>query len=142
MKGRTSRPPAARRTEQRQVLERILEEADRPLGVQELHAAARTDLPALSVATVYRNLRNWVESGWLVAVPVPGEADRYEVAGKAHHHHFRCEACGRVFEVFGKLPGGEALVPEGFRLRKMNIYLYGECAECCAAESAAVRRRS
>jgi Fur family ferric uptake transcriptional regulator len=132
MTRRSARRIESRRTEQRQALARILEDAGRPLGVQELHDKARAVVPGLSVATVYRNLRLWLNEGWLVAVPVPGEADHYEVAGKARHHHFRCERCGRVFEVFGTPAGVDALTPDGFVLRELQLYLYGECAECHA----------
>jgi Fur family ferric uptake transcriptional regulator len=142
MAGRARRSTSSRRTEQRRELARILEEADRPLGVQELHSLGQRSVPGLSVATVYRNIRNWLEDGWLVPVPVPGEADRYEVAGKGRHHHFRCEGCGRVFEVFGTPAGVELLTPPGFVLRDLRIYLYGECADCRDRTRAAGARGS
>jgi Fur family ferric uptake transcriptional regulator len=142
MGGRPSRRGDVRQTEQRQALARILEEAGRPLGVQELHDKARLEVPGLSVATVYRNLRLWLDEGWLVAVPVPGEADRYEVAGKVRHHHFRCEQCDRVFEVFGSPAGIESLTPEGFVLHDLQVYLYGECADCRTRAGADEARRS
>lgn len=132
MGARSRASHGSRTTEQRRTLARILQEADRPLGVQELHALGRRALPGLSVATVYRNIRTWIDEGWLVPVPVPGESDRYEVAGKVRHHHFRCEACGRVFEVFGSPPGVDSLTPDGFSLRDLRIYLYGECSDCRA----------
>ena len=73
------------------------------------------------------------ETGWLVPVELPGEAPRYERAGIAHHHHFRCRSCARVFEIHG-CPGDlRELTPEGFRLESHDVTLYGQCARCAAA---------
>ena len=74
----------------------------------------------------------WVVlSGWLGRrLDLPGEASRYEVSGKEHHHHFHCRACGKVFEVFGCLGGYTNLVPEGFQLESHEVILYGRCREC------------
>ena len=90
-------PPRTRDTPQRRALRAALERADRPLSPAEALDAARRDAPGLGIATVYRNLRALVEEGWLDEVALPGAPSRYEVAGKHHHHHFRCRVCDRVY---------------------------------------------
>ena len=84
------------------------------------------------MATVYRTLKSLVEDNTVIALDVPGEAPRYELAGKGHHHHFSCRTCGKMFDFHG-CPGGiQSLVPEGFELEDHEIFLYGTCAECAA----------
>lgn len=87
-------------------------------------------MPGLGIATVYRNIKSFVESGMLQVVPVPGEADRYELAGKQHHHHFICVKCDKAYEMEG-CPGSLAnLAPAGFKVERHEIYLYGRCKDC------------
>ena len=119
-----------RNTRQRQAIRRVLEEADRPLGPHEVLAAAQCYTPGLGMATVYRTLKALLEEHWLVSVTLPGEPPRYEVAGKTHHHHFRCRTCDRVFEIAGCLANLPRLTPRGFRLESHEVVLYGVCTSC------------
>ncbi len=121
-----------RRTRQREAIWRALERASRPLGPTEIRERARREVPHLGIATVYRNIKALVGSGELRVVALPGAADRYEVAGKDHHHHFHCRRCDGVFEVDTCSGDFQAITPSGFRLEGHEITLYGVCAECSA----------
>ena len=123
-------PPMDRNTRQRQAIRRIFEEADRPLSPQEVLPAAQSYVPGLGIATVYRNVKALVQDGWLESVALPGEPPRYEVAGKHHHHHFRCRTCDRVFEIDGCSTNLVQLTPSGFRLEGHEVVLYGLCTAC------------
>lgn len=119
-----------RDTRQRRILRQVLEEAARPLSPQEILDAAKEVMPNLGIATVYRNVKAMAEDGALQAVELPGEGLRYEVAGKQHHHHFHCRACGRVFEVDG-CPGDlRRMAPPAFQVESHMIVLYGRCSTC------------
>lgn len=119
-----------RDTRQRRILRQVLEEAARPLSPQEILDAAKAVMPNLGIATVYRNVKAMAEDGALQAVELPGEGLRYEVAGKQHHHHFHCRACGRVFEVDG-CPGDlRRMAPPAFQVESHMIVLYGRCSTC------------
>jgi Fur family ferric uptake transcriptional regulator len=61
---------------------------------------------------------------------LPGESPRYEEAGKAHHHHFHCRKCDRVFEVDGCDAIFRRITPQGFRLESHDLTLSGLCADC------------
>ncbi|MFH1746672.1 MAG: transcriptional repressor [Planctomycetota bacterium] len=123
-----------RRTSQRRAIEQAIEETDRPLTPAEVHTVARKVVPALGMATVYRALRALLEKGWLRPVKIPGEPQRYEVAGKDHHHHFHCRGCDRVFEVDGCPGQMRALTPKGFKLEGHELVLYGRCPACRKAK--------
>ena len=122
----------ARRTAQRAAIRRVLEETGRPLSPAEILQASQLFVPGLGLTTVYRTVNALVDEGWLVAVELPGEADRYELAGKAHHHHFCCRCCGAVFNVSGCSEGLEGLLPKGFEMEDHAIVLYGACEACCS----------
>lgn len=122
-----------RATRQRAAIAEALRQAKRPVSPGELLEVARRNVPSLGPATVYRTLRAMVEEGTAVAVPLPGEAPRYELAHLGHHHHFRCRACDRVFEVEG-CPGDlTGLAPAGFRVEAHEVVLIGRCATCAGS---------
>ncbi|MEM7246772.1 MAG: transcriptional repressor [Acidobacteriota bacterium] len=120
-----------RKTKQRDAILAAIERLGRPLKAQEILDEASGELPGLGLATVYRNIRRLVESGWLAEVEVMGEGKRYERAGKHHHHHFHCQDCDRLFEL-EDCPDVDfaSLLPEGFRLAAHELVLTGSCASC------------
>ncbi len=123
---------AKRNTRQRRAIEDVFQTTDRPLSTQEVLDAAQDHKPGLGIATVYRTLKQLIDSGWLTVVKLPGEPPRYEVAGKPHHHHFYCRTCGRVYEVLGDPALLNPLIPPGFRLDDHDLVLFGRCAACGA----------
>ncbi len=124
------RPRAKRRTRQRSVIQRVLLEANRPLSPHDILAAAQPTVPGLGIATVYRAIHTMITEGTLIVVEMPGEASRYETAGKEHHHHFQCRECDYIFDIRGCPPGLQMLVPKGFRLKDHQLVLYGVCPPC------------
>jgi len=123
-----------RATRQNAAIREAIAAAGRPLSPTEVLDEARRQVPALGLATVYRNLKALTDAGAIQVVTLPGEAPRYELAQHAHHHHFRCDACQRVFDVHA-CPGDLAgLAPPGFSVSRHEITLYGRCSDCRPAE--------
>jgi Fur family ferric uptake transcriptional regulator len=125
-------PLRVRKTKQLQAIHHVLKGTDRPMSIEEIHRAAQTHENGLGVATVYRAIKSLAEEGVVVAINLPGEAPRFELSGKGHHHHFQCNQCGRVFETKACLGDLRRLVPRQFQLTGHEIVLYGRCAECRA----------
>ncbi|MBM4188785.1 MAG: transcriptional repressor [Gemmatimonadetes bacterium] len=121
-----------RNTRQRAAIRAAFSRARRPLGPTEVLELARQDVDGLGIATVYRTIKSLVDDGWLTAVGLPGEPDRYEPAGLAHHHHFRCKSCDRVFDLEGCVEGLKKLVPKSFQLEGHELILVGRCKQCAA----------
>jgi Fur family ferric uptake transcriptional regulator len=119
-----------RDTKQRRAIRQVFEVAGRPLRPEEVLEAAQGQVEGLGIATVYRAIKTFCEEGWLDTVELPGCPARYELSGKAHHHHFHCRQCGKVFELEGCLEEIRKLAPRGFRLTGHEIVLYGFCIGC------------
>ncbi len=120
-----------RKTVQREAIQEVFRQADRPLRLEDILADGRRLVPSLNQATVYRNLKLLVDAGWLVQVQHPSLGVIYERAGRAHHHHFYCNACNRVYE----LPGcvlDPAATPKGFLVESHEIFLSGLCPSCAS----------
>lgn len=119
-----------RSTRQRMAIRQAIEAAGRPLSPQEVREAAQAQVPRLSLATVYRNLKLLQEAAEIAAVSLPGDSPRYEAGRHGHHHHFQCTACERVFDVHA-CPGNlAAMAPQGFVVDHHELTLYGRCADC------------
>ncbi len=128
----TSPNTTPRRTAQRQTIARIITGAPGPLTVEEILAEAQADLPNLGIATVYRTVKLLLASGEIQTVVLPDGVNRYESAELGHHHHFRCRACGKVFDLDGcpvKLPANMKL-PGGFVVEAHELTLFGTCPDC------------
>ena len=119
-----------RDTAQRRAIRRALDEAGRPLGALEVLERAQRDVPGLGLATVYRNIKALVADKAVTPVELPGQPPRFESAGKDHHHHFLCAACGKLYELDGCLVGLKPILPRGFQLRTHELLLHGLCAAC------------
>ncbi|MBB4843701.1 Fur family ferric uptake transcriptional regulator [Paucibacter oligotrophus] len=121
-----------RSTRQRTAIYDAIAAAGRPLSALEVLEAARVDVEGLGIATVYRNLKLLLEDGSVTLVQLPSDGPRYELTGHAHHHHFQCTCCQRVFDVH-QCPGDLAkLAPPGFSVERHEITLYGHCEDCQA----------
>jgi len=130
-------PGMPRHSPQRDAIRKVFEDAGRPLGAREVRSAAAKQAPGLGIATVYRALKLLLEEGWLQSVDIPGEAPRYEPAGKAHHDHFQCRKCERVFEV-EDCPVRLPRLPRGFLVDGHQVVLAGFCADCAKRLRASV----
>ena len=119
-----------RNTRQKAAIRDVFIAVDRPLGPQEVLDHAGTRIKGLGIATVYRNIKALVEEGWLTPVDLPGDSSRYEVSGKAHHHHFHCRNCGKVFDLPGCPVQVKPILPVGFVATAHELVLYGRCDVC------------
>lgn len=119
-----------RKTNQRNAIQEVFRNIDRPLDINEILETGRRTVESLNQATVYRNLKILVEKGWLKKIYTPGRAALYERAGKEHHHHFQCRQCDRLFEISGCAFNEQSSTPPGFITEEHEVYLYGICSSC------------
>jgi len=118
-----------RKTRQREVIKQVFESEARPLNPLEILDLAQVSLSRVSLATVYRAIKELIEEKWLTPVKISGQPLYYERDRHHHHHHFYCESCCKVFEVEGCIPV-KKLTPKGFSLESHDILLSGRCPAC------------
>ena len=115
-------------TEQRRVIARVLSEAEDHPDVEALHARAAAIDPKISIATVYRTVRLFEESGIIERHDFRDGRSRYEEATESHHDHLIDVESGKVVEFVD--PELEALQKQiaeklGYRLVDHRMELYG-----------------
>jgi Fur family transcriptional regulator, ferric uptake regulator len=117
-----------RMTEQRRVIARVLSLAKDHPDVEELHRRAASIDKGISIATVYRTVRLFEESGILERHDFRDGRSRYEEAGIEHHDHLIDMKTGKVLEFVD--PEIERLQAEiarrlGYKLVDHRMELYG-----------------
>jgi Fe2+ or Zn2+ uptake regulation protein len=98
----------------------------------EIHAGLVSEIPSLSLGTVYRNLDVLVADGDIDEVPSGIGAARYD-GNVEPHHHFNCESCGRIVDI--DLPIPRTLTrrlaeDHGLRANRVRLSFFGICQEC------------
>jgi Fur family transcriptional regulator, iron response regulator len=114
-----------RPTRQRLLLARLLlENGNRHVTAEQLHAEASTSDMQVSLATVYNTLHQFVEAGFLQQVVVePGRS--YFDTNTAGHHHFFCEPSGMLQDIpaCALTVGGIPLPPAGTEIHRVDVII-------------------
>ena len=87
-----------RDTKQREAILNILRKTRSHPTADQIYDEVRKDIFNISKGTVYRNLQVLEEDGIISVLNINGTQSRYEVKQEGHYH-FRCEKCGRVFDL-------------------------------------------
>jgi Fe2+ or Zn2+ uptake regulation protein len=92
----------------------------------------RQEIPNISMGTVYRNLNALAESGDIRQVGIADGTSRFD-GNTCDHYHFRCEKCGRIFDL--DAPVDQSIsqrVAEntGFKVYRQRMELIGLCNAC------------
>lgn len=117
-----------RMTEQRRTIAAVLQAAEDHPDVEELYNRAAAADPRISLATVYRTVKLFEESGILEKHEFGDGRARYEAADRDHHDHLIDVQSGEVIEFVD--PEIEELQEKiaaklGYRLMGHRLELYG-----------------
>ena len=120
-------------TNQRQLLLKLMRDAEGHIDAKELYRRASAKDESISPATVYRTLNLFKELGLVDEMRLGKVRCYYEVKQSSEHQHLVCKGCGKVMEIknpyFNKLVGA-VRKEHGFRVTKAELYLEGYCSEC------------
>lgn len=92
----------------------------------------RTEMPNISLGTVYRNLSQLAESGEIVKIPGLDGAVHFD-HNTHKHFHFICIKCNKVYDIPTTIaPDLEQKVLEqtGLNVTKSELSLKGICPSC------------
>jgi Fur family peroxide stress response transcriptional regulator len=119
-------------THQRQVIYEAVVALHGHHSPESVYAAVRRRIPSISLATVYNNLRLFIESGLLREV-TPHAATLRVDGNLEPHHHLVCSRCKMVQDIdvdfvdFKKL---SRKVLKGFDLTQPVVEVFGLCRGC------------
>lgn len=102
--------------------------------VDTIYAALAPSIRTLSKTTVYNSLKLFVEKEAIQVIEIDDKGTRYDACCDKHGH-FKCLACGGVFDVF-KMPylNQDELGLSDFKITDCQIYYKGYCPDCVKKE--------
>jgi len=120
-----------RNTLQRQLILSAVEELNIHASAEQVFEFVVRRHPAISKATVYRNLAQMAETGELLNIGNFFGATHYD-HNLHEHYHFACEKCRKIFDVDGDFASiiGKVKTKEGFDIKNCWVSLSGLCGEC------------
>ncbi|HOQ67880.1 MAG TPA: transcriptional repressor [Candidatus Atribacteria bacterium] len=121
-----------KKTRQREAILEILKNTESHPTADEIYQKVQQEIPRISKGTVYRNLKFLTEKGKVRKIDTEGTEGRYD-ARVENHYHFRCEGCGKVFDV--DIPvdtdlDKKAAEKTGFDITHHILEFRGQCSEC------------
>lgn len=124
-------------TVQRQMIfEAILECGGHPTP-EEVHACVAKRHPAISLATVYKNVKVFLEGGVFREAAHQHNALRIETNPEPHQH-LVCSKCRRMFDIDPRhfeAPRVRGKLPAGFEVRRVYVEMVGLCGSCARKEA-------
>ena len=90
-----------RMTRTRKAVLSLLERTHEPLSVSEIFAQLQEDQVVIDLVTVYRTVNVLKDLGLVAQLDLHHEGQsRYELKeGRKHHHHIRCQICGKIVDL-------------------------------------------
>jgi Fur family peroxide stress response transcriptional regulator len=119
-------------THQRQVIYEVLTAIEGHPSPEEVYARVKRRIPSISLATVYKNIHLFIESGIFHQVSLHHGSMRVETNHTAHHH-LVCTECKSIADIDADLLGlsnMEHRLPGGFLVQRLAVDVLGLCEAC------------
>jgi Fur family ferric uptake transcriptional regulator len=120
------------RTRQREAVLQVLSHGDKPLTAQAVFAKANAIYPGIGVVTVFRTLKEAMQSGEISKVELQELLPHYEKYCDSHHDFFVCQACQDVQPLQGCVKGLSKLLPKSCRMKDHEVVIFASGAICRA----------
>jgi len=101
---------------------------------ESIYDEVRRQIPSISLATVYKNIRTFLEAGLLREVSPHHGSLRLE-ANLIDHHHLVCTRCKAIVDLAETDIEPVHLkreLPSGFRVLRYSVEFQGLCPDCVA----------
>ena len=117
-------------TPQRRTIFEVLEKACHHPSAEQIHDEVRQRLPEVSLATIYKTLKELVEQKEILELNFDRGISRFDP--KTHDHsHLRCDVCGHIEDieeaVACELPASHQT---RFRVTRADVLFHGVCGAC------------
>ncbi len=122
-------------TPQRQAIFRLLHgDASHPT-VETLYERARTDMPTISLKTVYQTVHDLESMGEVELIHLGTGSVRVDPNVESAHHHLICTVCGRVRDVLLDVRDLRLAARDrrGFTVSDVEVHFRGVCEDCASS---------
>jgi Fe2+ or Zn2+ uptake regulation protein len=119
-------------THQRLVIYEALKSMHGHPSPEEVYERVKAKVPSVSLATVYKNIHLFIESGVFREVSLHHGSLRVETNAKPHHH-LVCTACKSITDIDAEELGIASKARKlrgGFLVQRYAVDVLGLCANC------------
>ena len=121
-----------KRSKQKELILRVLQDNPHHQTAVQIYDEVRKEMPHISLATIYRNLKQFQELGEITEFDAGSGLSRFD--GRIDPHgHFCCDKCGRIFDIEKMVTdelNGRLARGNGFEVSKYQLVLHGLCPDC------------
>lgn len=110
------------------IFQYLVEKRNHPT-VDMIYKALCPEIPTLSKTTVYNTLNLFIEKKIVNMLVIEENETRYDTVMKIHGH-FKCEKCGKIFDVNIDKDSFDKKALENFQINEQHYYFKGFCDEC------------
>lgn len=121
-----------KKTRQKEAILKVLRGTRSHPTADWVYNEVRQEIPNISLGTVYRNLKSLSQRGEILELDLSGALSRYD-AFTDDHYHFRCNGCGRVFDLdepVDRKLDKKVEQKTGFEVTHHRLEFRGLCGEC------------
>jgi len=121
----------SRNTNQKKIILDTLSNMRTHPTIYELHDKIKENDENIGVATVYRNIKKFVNDGIVHIVKTQNGIDRYDYYG--NHAHFECLNCGNIIDLFNDSLSEDvkkSAIKNKLKVANCNIMINGYCENC------------
>jgi Fur family peroxide stress response transcriptional regulator len=121
-----------KRSKQKEAILKVLRSTSSHPDADWIYDQVRKEIPNVSLATIYRNLRLLKEAGYIHQVDFSSEHGRFD-GNIGAHYHLRCEKCGSIIDLNEPIHRSiEKRVARktGFKITGHRLEVIGLCPEC------------
>ncbi|HWR35114.1 MAG TPA: Fur family transcriptional regulator [Clostridia bacterium] len=121
-------------THQREVIYAAVTARHGHFSPEDIYELVRKQIPAISLATVYKNVKTFVNTGMLREVS-PHYGSLKIDSNPSPHHHVVCTQCKSILDIEAESIGSmdiQQKLPAGFRVQRFSIEIHGLCGKCSA----------
>ncbi|MDE0949074.1 MAG: ferric iron uptake transcriptional regulator [Candidatus Thioglobus sp.] len=115
------------------ILEVLEKSPNHHLSAEDIYRVLIEQNEEVGVATIYRVLSQFEESGIVQKLNFENNQAVYELCGLEHHDHLVCVKCNKIIEFQDDVIEKHQLQiakKHGFELTDHSLYLYGLCKDC------------
>ena len=97
-----------------------------------IYTSLKKDNPGLSLGTVYRNLSQLTENGYISKLSIPNQSDRYDKNIKPHAHLIY-ERCNNIYDIESETISkfiNDLSNEQNLSILNYDIVLQGICKNC------------
>lgn len=121
-----------KRSRQKELILRVLQSNSLHPTAIWIYDEVRKEMPHISLATVYRNLKLFRERGEISELELDGSLSRFEIRTDEHGHVWckKCDQISDINESVDKELNGKLARETGFEISNYKLVLRGLCREC------------